>query len=478
MPMSLAKSPTRPGWTLAVASVATALMLLDVTVVYLALPAIATDLGASFTSQQWVVDAYALAVAAALLPAGAAADRGGRLRVFVAGLVAFAITSGLCAAAPSATLLDLARGLQGLAAAAVLSAALALIAGAYPGDRQATALAVWGAVSGAALAVGPVVGGLLVDGPGWRWVFAINVPIGLALALTARSSAIDSRDPDAPPPDLAGAALFASALGIGVAALLRGNEEGWGSATIVAALAVSVALAVVFVAVELRAERPMLDPRQFARPSFSGTVSVAVLQSVAIYPVLLFVAVHLQVVHGFDPLAAGLRVLPVTLTYLVTAPIAASLLGRVAHRWSLATGLVLVGAGMLLLRPAVDSDDWTALLPGLFVFGAGSGVLSPSLAAAAIAALPHGRAGLASGIGNTFRQAGIAVGVAILGAVFAAAPADDAAAEELLKGERADAAAIGAFIEGFQAALLAAALAAALGALAALAVATGPSRAH
>jgi hypothetical protein len=148
----------------------------------------------------------------------------------------------------------------------------------------------------------------------------------------------------------------------------------------------------------------------------------------------------------------------------------------VPYRVSLATGLVLVGAGLLLLRSGVGADDWTALLPGLLVFGAGSGCLSPSLAAAAIAALPHGRAGLASGIGNTFRQAGIAVGVAVLGAVFAAAPADDAAAGQLLRGERADAAALGAFVDGFRAALVAAAVAAALGVLAALAVATGPSR--
>ena len=465
------------GWTLGLASAATALMLLDVTVVYLALPAVATDLEATFTAQQWVVDAYALAVAAALLPAGAAADRDGRLRVFLIGLIAFAVASGLCAAAPSATTLDLARALQGLAAALVLSAALALIAGAFPGDRQPTALAIWGAVSGAALAVGPVVGGLLFDGPGWRWVFALNVPVGLGLAALARVKAIDSRDPSAPPPDLRGAALFAAALALGVAALLRGNDEGWSSLPIVAGLAGAVVLAVIFVLVELRSDRPMLDPRNFLRPTFSGTVSVAVLQSVAIYPVLLFVAVDLQVAHGFDPLAAGLRVLPVTLTYLITAPIAAVLLKRVPHRYSLAAGLIGVGAGLLLLRGAVDDPDWTALLPGLFVFGAGSGCLSPSLAAAAIAALPDGRAGLASGVGNTFRQAGIAVGVAILGAVFAAAPANSGAAGELLRGERADALAVAAFVDGFEAALLAAAIASALGALAALAVSTGPSRA-
>ncbi len=222
----------------------------------------------------------------------------------------------------------------------------------------------------------------------------------------------------------------------------------------------------------------MLDPRNFARASFSGTVSVAVLQSVAIYPVLLFVAVDLQVVYGFDPLAAGVRVLPITLTYLVTAPVAAALLKRVPHRWSLGAGLVLVGAGLLLLRSAADDPDWTALMPGLLVFGAGSGCLSPSLAAAAIAALPDGREGVASGVGNTFRQAGIAVGVAVLGAVFAAAPANSDAADELLRGDRADAIAVAAFIEGFEAALLAAALAAGLGALAALAVASGPTRAR
>jgi hypothetical protein len=308
-------------------------------------------------------------------------------------------------------------------------------------------------------------------------VFALNVPVGIALALLARSKAIDSRDPTAPPPDLRGAALFAAALALGVAALLRGNDEGWSSLPIVAGLAGAVALAVAFVLVELRTKRPMLDPRNFLRPTFSGTVSVAVLQSVAIYPVLLFVAVDLQVVYGFDPLAAGVRVLPVTLTYLVTAPVAAILLKRIPHRYSLAAGLVTVGAGLLLMRGAVDDPDWTALLPGLLVFGAGSGCLSPSLAAAAIAALPDGRAGLASGVGNTFRQAGIAVGVAVLGAVFAAAPANSGAAGELLRGERADIVAVSAFVDGFEAALLAAAIAAAAGALAALAVSTGPSRA-
>jgi EmrB/QacA subfamily drug resistance transporter len=454
-------------------------MLLDVTVVYLALPAVADDLQASFAAQQWVIDSYALAVAAALLPAGAAADRGGRLRMFTGGLVAFAFASTLCAVAPTATLLDLARAVQGLAAAAVLSASLALVAGAFGDDRRPTALAVWGAVSGAALAIGPVVGGLLVDGPGWRWVFAINLPIALGLAVVARARAADSRDPSAPPPDLVGAALFAGALGLGVAALLRGNDEGWGSAPIVGGLVGAVLLSFAFVVVELRIARPMLDPRFFRRASFSGTVAVAVLQSVAIYPVLLFVAVHLQVVHGFDPLGAGLRVLPVTITYLIAAPIAAALLKSVRHRWSLAAGLLLVGAGLLLLRPGTDpTDDWTALLPGLLVFGAGGGCLTPSLAAAAIAVLPGGREGVASGVGNTFRQAGIAVGVAVLGAVFAAAPANSAAAEQLLRGERADAIAVAAFADGFSAALLAAAAAAALGVLAALLVNTGPARAR
>jgi EmrB/QacA subfamily drug resistance transporter len=442
-----------------VASAATALALLEVTVVYLALPEIGADLEATFTEQQWVIDAYALAVAAVLLPIGSLADRVGRRRVFLAGLAAFAAASAACAAAPSALALDLFRALQGAGAAAVLATSLALIAAAYDGPARARAMGVWGAASGAALAAGPVLGGVVLEGTSWEWIFAINVPLAGLIALAALR-VDESRDPAAPPPDLLGAALLSSALALLVGALLRGEAEGWGSTPIVAVLAASVALLVVFV----------LVPRLFRDQSFSATAAVAFLQSVAIYPVLLFMVVDLQAVYGLSPLEAGVRVLPVTLVLAAVAPIAGRLTGRVPHRFLLATGLLVVAAGLLMMRGADPAGEWSDLLPGFLVLGLGIGVLSPSMAAAMMDVLPPDRAGLASGVGNTFRQAGIAAGVAVLGSVFVAAVPAGAEPDGLLRSLDLSPLAAVAFVDGLDAVLLAGALFSVAGALAALAV--------
>jgi EmrB/QacA subfamily drug resistance transporter len=436
-------------WPLVVSAAATALLLLDVTVVYVALPSVADDLDASFTELQWVVDAYALAVAAVLLAFGSFADRAGRLRVFVAGLVVFAAASGACAVAWEPLVLVVARVAQGIGAAAMFSTSLALIAAAYDGRARAVALGAWGAISGASLAAGPVVGGLLIDGAGWRWVFAINLPLAALIWLATRRGVPESRDAAAPRTDLAGTVLWSVALALLVTGLLRGGEDGWGSAPIVAALAGAGILLGWFVAVELRREAPLLDPRLFRGAAFSGTVAVAFLQSVAIYPVLLFLALHFQIALGYDALEAGLRVLPITLALFAVAPLGGRLTGRLPLRVLLAAGLAGVAAGLLLIRAAGAEDPWPGMLPGFLVLGAGTGILSPALASAMIEALPAPRAGLASGIGNTFRQAGIAAGVAILGAIFRAQPTTAA---------------------GLEAVLLAAALTAMAGALAALAI--------
>ena len=440
------------GRTLAIATAATALTLLDVTVVYLALPALGSDLDASFTQQQWVVDAYAVAMAATLLAFGALADRTGRRRVFLIGLAVFGAASAACAAAPDGDTLAIARALQGLGAAALVTTSLALIASAYEGPARARALGVWGAVSGAALAAGPIVGGVVIDGLGWRWVFALNVPLVIGIAALTRGVP-ETRDAQAPRPDLAGAALFTAGLALTVAGLLRGPEDGWSSGSTLALVGGGAALLVAFAAVELRGRAPMLDLRLFADRRLSATTAVAFLQSVAIYPMLLFLAVDLQVVHGFDPLAAGLRVLPVTVTLLIAAVLTGRLTERVPHRVTLAIGLVGTAAGLLLLRGGDPADEWTVLLPGFLVLGAGLGVLSPSLAAAIMATLPVRQGGIASAIGNTARQAGIATGVAVLGAVFSAAATGAGEAQALLADGAQTDAAKAAFLSGLDAAL-------------------------
>lgn len=439
---------------LVVACGATALLLLDVTVVYVALPTVGADLGASFGELQWVVDAYALTMAALLLPAGALADRRGRRAVTLAGLLVFGVASAACALAPSAPALDLARAAQGAGAALLFATSLALIGATTTGEARGRALGTWGAVSGIALAAGPVVGGLVVEAVGWEAIFWANVPAVAALALVARGVP-ESRDAAAPPPDLAGAALLAAGLGLLVAGLLHDGEVAIAGAAVLGA----------FVWWERRAAAPMLDLRWFAERRFAGTAAVALLQSVALYPVLLFLTVYLQVVQGFGALGAGLRVLPITAALLLAAPLAGRLTARVPLGPLLAGSLVGVAAGLGLCATVEAGDPWTALLPGFVVLGLAIGVLSPALAAAMLEALPGDRHGLATGVGNTCRQTGIAMGVALLGAVFTAS--SPVALDEVAAG---GAVAEAAFVEGLRDVLLVAAGAALLGAVAGLAI--------
>ena len=405
-------------WTLAVVCAATAVLLLDVTVVNVALPAIEEDLGASFAELQWVIDAYALSLAGVLLACGSVADRVGRRRVFVAGLVVFALSSALCAAASEAWMLDVARGIQGLGAAAMFATSLALLADGFDAAARGVALGVWGAVSGAAIAVGPLVGGALVDGLGWEWIFILNLPVAAALVAVTLGRLSESRDPAAAGADWVGSALFTASIFLAVFALIRGNAEGWGSAPIVGAFALAAVLLVAFLWWELRAPNPMLDLRLFRIPAFSGTAAVAFTQSVAIYPMFLFIAVYFQSLLGYGPFDTGLRLLPVTLALFVMAPLAGRLTRPQTLRPLLVGGLLTLGVGLLLMRGLEPGSDWTDLLVGFVVGGAGIGVISPALAAAMVGVLPAAKAGLASGINNTFRQFGIAAGIAILGAVF------------------------------------------------------------
>jgi EmrB/QacA subfamily drug resistance transporter len=411
---------TRERWiTLLVVSAATAMLLLDVTVVNVALPAIRADLEASFGEMQWVIDAYALTLAATLLSAGALADRIGRRAVFAWGLAVFTACSALCAAATSPLFLDLARAAQGVGAAAMFASSLALLANEFQDEERGFALGVWGGVTGAALAIGPLVGGMLTDELDWRWIFLVNLPIGALLIWSTVRTLPESREERPRPLDLAGMVTFGAACFLVTYGLIRGNEDGWGSPAIAGALVGAAALLAAFVAVERRrAEAAMLPLSLFRIPAFTGTAVVAFAQSVALYPLLLFVAIYLQAGLGLTPTETGLRILPLTLVLVVVAPIS----GRLTNRWPLrvplTAGLVLIGAGLLLMR-AVDVDsEWTALLPGLLVGGLAIGVISPALAAAMVSVLPVERSGLASGINNTFRQLGIAIGIAGLGAVF------------------------------------------------------------
>ncbi len=410
---------TRERWiTLLVVSAATAMLLLDVTVVNVALPAIRADLDASFAEMQWVIDAYALTLAATLLSAGALADRIGRRTIFAWGLAIFTACSALCAAASSPVFLDLARAAQGVGAAAMFAASLALLANEFQDKERGFALGVWGGVTGAALAIGPLVGGVLTDELSWRWIFLVNLPIGgLLLWLTLRRLP-ESREDQAQPLDLAGMTTFGAACFLATYGLIRGNEDGWGSLPIAGSLIAAAVLLATFVAIERRTKAPMLPLSLFRIPAFTGTAVVAFAQSVALYPLLLFVAIYFQVGLGLSPTETGLRILPLTLVLVVVAPISGRLTNRLPLRVPLTAGLVLIGIGLLLMRAVDAESEWTTLLPGLLVGGLAIGVISPALAAAMVSVLPVERSGLASGINNTFRQLGIAIGIAALGAIF------------------------------------------------------------
>jgi EmrB/QacA subfamily drug resistance transporter len=408
----------RKWWTLLVVCIGTFMLLLDVTIVNVALPEIETDLGATLTDLQWVVDAYVLGLASLTLIAGSLGDRLGRRRVFVAGLGLFTLASLLAGFATDPLQLELARALQGVGGAGMFGTVLALIAQEFPAGERATALGAWGATVGAAVAVGPLVGGLVVEKLGWEWVFFINVPIGaVALALTLVRVA-DSRELRQGRLDWPGVATFASGLFLLVFGLLRGNAEGWASAEMIAVLGGSAVLLAAFVVIELVTAEPLLDVRLFRIPSFAGASAAAVAISAGLFAMLLYVVLYLQNVLGYSPLEAGLRLLPITLAAFFFAPLAAKLAERFPLRIFLGGGLALIGAGLLAMRGLEAGSEWTALLVGFVLAGAGAGLVNPTLAEAAIGVVPRDGAGVATGINNTFRQVGIALGIAVLGILF------------------------------------------------------------
>jgi EmrB/QacA subfamily drug resistance transporter len=408
----------RKWWTLVLISIATFMLLLDITVVNVALPDIQRDLDASLSSLQWVVDAYSLTLAAFLLTAGSLGDRLGRRRVFSIGFGVFTLASFLCGIAGDPTLLNLARGLQGVGGAAMFATSLALIGQEFHGKDRATAFGVWGATVGGAVAIGPLVGGLLTEHLGWEWIFFVNIPIGLvAIVLTEiRLANVAAQDPERI--DVPGLVTFSLALFLLIFGLIRGNPEGWGSALIVGSLAGSAALILAFTAIEARSKHPMLDLTLFRKPAFNGVSAVAFGLSAGMFAMFLYLTIYMQGVLDFSPLETGLRFLPLTVLSFIASPIAGALSHRIPIRVLLGIGLGLVGVGLLLMH-GVDADsEWTALLAGFLLAGAGIGIANPGIGQAAIAVVPVEKAGMGSGINTTFRQVGIATGVASLGAVF------------------------------------------------------------
>ncbi|HEX6117552.1 MAG TPA: MFS transporter [Solirubrobacterales bacterium] len=409
----------RKWWTLLAVSVATFMLLLDITVVNVALPSIRADLGASFTDLQWVIDAYALTLAALVLTAGSLADRLGRRRVFAAGLGIFSIASLLCALAPDPTFLNVARALQGIGGAVMFAVSLALIAQEFTAGRErGMAMGIYGASIGVAVAVGPLVGGALTDGLGWESIFLLNVPVGVAALAVTYLKLRESRDPNATRVDWAGVATFSAALFLLVLATVRGNDEGWGSPLIVSLFAGAAVLLAAFFAIERRVSEPMLPLGLFRRRAFTGVQLAALGVSGSMFALFLYLTLYLQSYLGYSPLEAGVRYLPITLASFIAAPIAGALLSRVPARVMMSAGLATAGVGLLLMSGIEPGDEWTTLLAGFLVAGGGVGLLNPVIADVAVSVVPREQSGMAAGINDTFRQVGVAVGIAALGAIF------------------------------------------------------------
>ena len=407
-------------WTLAAVCVATFMLLLDITIVNVALPKIQEDFHANLSDLQWVIDAYALSLAALMLTSGSIADLQGRKHIFMIGLGVFSVASFLCGLATSALFLNLARALQGVGGAMMFATSLALLAGAFSGRERGTAFGLWGATIGASVAVGALVGGAITDGLGWEWIFFVNVPIGIAAIAFTRAKVDESRNPYAGGVDWPGVIVWSAGLFLLVLGLIRGNDQGWGSTKTVFELGAAVVLIVLFLVIEARRRDPMLELSLFRKPAFCGVSIVAFTLSAGMFAMFLYLTLYIQRGLGYTPFQTGLRFLPLTVVSFFAAAIGGQLAHRIAPRVLFLAGMGMVGSGLLLMRGITADSSWTHLLPGFIVAGIGIGLTNPTIAQVAVGVVEPARSGMASGINNTFRQVGIATGIAGLGAIFQA----------------------------------------------------------
>jgi len=396
------------------------MIMLDNTVVNVALPSIERDLHVSIASLEWIVTAYALTFAALLITGGKLADLYGRRRLFMIGIAVFTLSSLACGLAPSAGFLIGARAVQGIGAALMSPATLSIIMATFPPKERGQAIGIWAGVSALALAIGPLVGGLIVDNINWNWIFFVNVPVG-ALGIAASLFFItESRDTareqsiDLPGLATSGLGLFSLSY-----ALIEGNQHGWASPEIIGLFVAAVVLLAGFVLVEKHQRLPMLDLSLFRNGTFLGANVVALLVSLGMFGVFFFVSLYVQNILGYSPTKAGAIFLPMTLLIILVAPLAGRASDRVGSRWLMAVGMTILGVSLLLYqRVGVHSDFWT-LLPSLLLGGIGMALTMSPMTAAAMSSVPVDKAGVGSGVLNSFRQLGGSLGIALMGAIVA-----------------------------------------------------------
>jgi EmrB/QacA subfamily drug resistance transporter len=408
----------RKWWTLIAVSLGLFMLLLDLTIVNVALPTIQRSFHASLADLQWVIDAYALSLAALMLTAGSLADRFGRRVVFAVGVGIFAVGSLLCGLSSDAVFLCVARAAQGIGGATMFATSLALLSDAFRGRDRGTAFGVFGAVTGVSVATGPVLGGIITSGLSWRWIFFVNIPLAVvALAITLTRVG-ESRNPNAHRADWLGFVIFSSALASLVYGLIHANAVGWGATGVLVYFAVAVVLMFAFIMLERHQAYPMLDLGLLRVPTFVGGLVAAFAVNGSIFALLTYLTIYQQDILGYSALSTGLHFLTLTGALFLVSGIAGRLTSHAPVRLLIAPGFVFIGVGLFLMR-ASSASGWTHLIPGFICAGIGAGLVNTPLASTAVGVVEPARAGMASGINSTLRQVGTATGVAALGSLLA-----------------------------------------------------------
>jgi EmrB/QacA subfamily drug resistance transporter len=409
----------RKWWTLGAMCFALFMIMLDNTVVNVALPSIQRDLGASLSALEWTVNGYTLSFAVLLATGGRLGDIFGRRRMFLFGVVIFALSSATAGLAVDTTSLVISRVVQGVGAALMMPATLSIVTDAFPAHERGKAMGTWAGVSALALAVGPVMGGFLTEHVSWRAIFYLNIPVAIGAVLAALFAVRESRDTTVGREvDYAGVAILTGALTALILALVEGNAWGWGSPEIVALLIGAGLGLAAFVAIELRVKVPMVEFHFFSDRNFVGAVVVALIVSFAMLGVFFFLALYMQNILGYSALEAGIRFLPSTLMIVVIPPLAGRMADRIGPRWLIAGGLLVVAASLFSFSGIAVDSSYGELLPGFMLLGIGIALTMSPMTSAAMNAVPVEKAGIASGVLSMFRMVGGSLGVAVTGAIF------------------------------------------------------------